>query len=346
MLKIKFLVTFAAIMLLLSGGTMVSAQTDQEGLSLGPSARPFGSNNDHLNDEELYEYDAQLWAPYDVTRMDGLPETQEGFYSRLGFAYISLSGPDAVPGADPRNYETVSGFNSAIDLEIGYNAEGGKGWSLQWLDTEGSHYLRDQAFTNNQFFGGFANPTVLRTSYDDLSINRQFRQRLTNGAFIEPFVGFRYVAVVDETNEDVALTRFSQNVHNTMAGGHLGSKYFRDYGRIRIGTDIGIGMFYNSQTYEASNITAGINTGAFTNTGNDFVPLLDLGTSINYSVTRDISLRAGAELHWAWQGVARVDTARLTANPYANASGLPVPAVVNTEDFVAAGFTFGIDWRR
>ena len=358
MLKIKFLVTFAAIMLLFSGGTHVSAQSNQEGLSLGPSTRPFGSNDDHFNDEELYEYDAQLWAPYDVTRVDGQSETQQGFYSRLGVAYISLSGPDAVPGMDPRNYETISGFNTARDFEFGYNTEGSKGWSLQWLDAEGSHYLRDGEFTNRQVFGGFTQPAILRTSFDDLSLNRQFRQRLSNGGYVEPFLGLRYLSLIDETNEDriapvVIPNRFSQKTSNTLIGGHLGTRYFRNYGRFRLGSDIGMGVFYNNQNYSATSINAaapGSNEPAqtLTNRGNDFVPIFDLGLSINYSITRDVSFRVGAELHWAWQGLARADTANMLVNGYSafNTNGAPVPAAINTEDFIAAGFTVGIDWRR
>ncbi len=360
MLKIKFLVTLAAITLLMTGASTVFGQSEHDGLSLGPSTRPFGSNDNHFNENELYEYDAQLWAPYDVTRMDGTTEIHQGFYSRVGIAYMSISGPDAVPGRDPRLYESVTGWNTAWDLELGYNTEGGKGWSATWLSAEGSHFLRDSEYRNRQFFGGFQNPAILRTTFDDFALNRQFRQRLSNGGYIEPYFGLRYLALIDETNEDQRpplpgpARRFSQETNNSMAGGHLGTKYFRTYGRFTTGWSVGMGMFYNDQTYSATSINAPApesNEPAFTitNRDSDFVPVLDLGIDINYFLTRDISIRAGAELRWAWQGVARVDTTNMLINPNSNFNVLApavFPSTVNSEDLVAAGFTLGIDWRR
>ena len=67
MLKIKFLVTFAAVMLLISGSTRVSAQSTQEGLSLGPSARPFGSDNtERFHDDDLYDCEWDTGFRFDI----------------------------------------------------------------------------------------------------------------------------------------------------------------------------------------------------------------------------------------------------------------------------------------
>lgn len=350
MLKRIFLVTFASILLLFSG-VNVFAQTLQEGLSHGPSTRPFGSTDDTIIDDELISYDAQLWAPYDITRLNGEPERHSGFYSELGFAYTSLSGPAAVPGADPRDFEAINNWSWARDFEVGYVTEGGTGWSLSWLDLEGTVFLRDSEFVFDDVSGGFANPSVLRTTFDRVAARRQFRQSLSTGGWIEPYIGLEYLSLNDFQHED-RIGRFSQRTRNNAFGGSVGSKYFRQYGRFTVGGDVGIGAFYNDQTYAATTILAiapgGFGT-TFTNRDNDFIPLVDFGVSIRYAITRDISLRAGAEISYAWQGIARVDTRSVVNNPYFSATGgtLPTtPQIVNDEDLVAAGFSFGIDWRR
>ena len=76
--------------------------------------------------------------------------------------------------------------------------------------------------------------------------------------------------------------------------------------------------------------------------------MLDLGATIRYSITRDISFRAGVDLNYAWQGFARVDTRTQGLNPYFSPLGLigGIPDTVNDEDLILAGFNFGIDWRR
>ena len=370
MLKIKFLVTLAAIMLLLTGNR-VSAQTNKEGLSLGPSARPFASNDDHFHESELFEYDAQLWAPYDVTRVDGTTEVHSGFYTEIGVAYLSMNGPGPVPGEDPRLFESVSGWGTGIILEGGYSSEKGAGWAVNWTSLEHNHFLHDSEYRFTSAFGGWQQPIALRTSFDNVSVNRQFRQRLSNGGYVEPFVGFRYIGVQDETNQDWTFPdpillprvqrRFSQRTNNTMAGGHLGTRYFRTYGRYKVGSNIGVGAFYNNVTYSATSLTGNTPDGepafTFTNRSNDFVPVVDFGAEISYLITRDISIRAGAQLQWLWQGVARADTRPLDSNPYSlfgpDTIDLPfvpdisrIPSSVNTEDLIVAGFSFGIDWNR
>jgi hypothetical protein len=132
----------------------------------------------------------------------------------------------------------------------------------------------------------------------------------------------------------------------------LGTKYYRQYGRWTTGGALGIGAYYNDQAYSATTILAGAPNGigtTFTNQDNDFVPMVDLGAQISYAVTRDISLRAGVQLNYAWQGIARVDTRAQEINPYFTATGAltaVTPRIVNDEDLIATGFSFGVDWRR
>ena len=365
MLKIKFLVTLAAITLLLTGNP-VSAQTTQEGLSLGPSTRPFASNDGIFQGSELYEYDAQLWAPYDVTSVDGKTKVKSGFYTQTGAAYLSMNGPGPVPGADPRTFESVNGWGTGILLEAGYVSEKGAGWSANYLGLEHSHYLADSEFKFTQVYGGWQQPMALRSTYNNVSVNRQFRQSLSNGGYVEPYVGVRYQGFFDETNQDLTTPapiivpqfqqRFSQKTRNNMTGAQMGTRYFRNYGRYRVGSSIGVAAMYNDITYSASSLegNAPLAPGPFqtlTNRANSFVPIFDLGAEISYQITRDISMRFGAELHWSWEGVARVDTRTIFDNPYSGfAANIPPsqvgPTTITTQDVLVAGFSFGIDWNR
>ncbi len=352
MLKCKFLVTFAALSLLFASA--VSAQTLQEGLSGGPSARPFGTSDDTIIDDEFFEYDARLWTPYDITSLDGAVEPQSGFYAELGFTYLSISGPEAVAGADPRLFENADQWTWGRNLEVGYRQNRDTGWSFQWQDLEGSTFLFDSEFVFSEAFGGLSNPAVLRTAYDRLSINREFRQTLSNGGYVEPFIGIEYISLRDFANQDILppvlipAARFSQKATNSAIGGRLGTSYTRNYGRYSLGANLAAGAYYNQQNF-SSTVLGPVGTTApgltLTNRDNDFAPLLDLGGTIRINLTRDISLRGGAQLTYIWQGVTRADTRTALANPvFAGLAGFPTS--IEDQDFIAAGFNFGIDWRR
>jgi hypothetical protein len=379
MSKLRFYFTLAAIALGVCSG--LKAQDVEDGLSLGPSARPFTDAESGLIDTEFYEYDAQLWAPYERCTMDGCSERLcTGYYAELGFAYLAMSGPSPVPGADPRLFEDVSNWNWARDWELGYMSTKGSGWGVEWLDLEGTAYLRDSEFSG--VGGGWEQPIALRSTFDNVGVVRQFRQQLSNGGVIEPYIGFRFISMIDQTNEDWNIAdpipstapttqrRFSQKSRNSMAGGYVGTRYSRTYGRMTLGSNLGVGAAYNNQVYSATSITGnfvfpsvnadGEPAFTVTNRGNEMVPVMDLGLQLSYHLTRDITFRAGAKLHWAWEGVARADTRGLDTNPYSFFNGLgqaadpltapptldDVPDRIFSEDLFVGGLAFGIDWNR
>ncbi len=384
MLKRKFLLTFAALTLAVTSS--LPGQDVQDGLSLGPSARPFVDGESGIFDGDYFEYDAQLWTPYERTNLDGTaPRPCTGYYAELGFAYLSMSGPSPVPGADPRLFEAVDNWNWSRDWELGYVSTKGAGWSVEWLDLEGTAFLRDSEFRGVR--GGYEQPIALRSSFDNVGVVRRFRQPLCNGGVIEPYIGLRYISVIDQTNEDwtvpdpippinptppdfIDQRRFSQKTRNSMTGGYLGTGYRRTFGRVTVGTNVGVGATYNNQVYSATSITGltvfpsnnadGEPAFTVTNRGNEIVPVLDLGWQLSYNLTRDVTFRVGAKLHYAWEGVARVDTRGLDTNPYSFFNGLSqtadplmvVPPLTNvpvrlvSEDLFVGGFTLGIDWNR
>ncbi len=350
MSKRKFLFTLAVITLMIAGTNRVMAQSNQDGLSLGPSARPFDETESAFIDTDYFEYDAQLWAPWDVTSLDGFQRFQSGFYAELGFAYYSVGRPKAIPGQDPRQFNTGSDYHWARDCEAGwYHSTKDHGWAINWFDLEGITFVNGSNIV-------IPNPMLLRTRIDQVQVNRQFRQRLSNGGWIEPYFGARYYGLNDETNEDGSLTpitayRFEQKVKNSAFGGHVGTRYFRNYRRFRFSSDIAVGALYNNQNYFTSTFLQNVVTTAITNfegtnQDNDVVPVLDLKVDFTFFLTRDISLRGGAGLQYIWQGIARADIRNPFINPNSGFSGLPFPRTVNSEDLVAAGFSFGIDWKR
>ncbi len=340
MLKSKFLLTFTALTLFMASSAPLKAQDVQDGLSLGPSARPYGVTESSLVDTDYYEYDAQLWAPYDVTSMDGSQRLQSGFYAELDFAYLSISRPGVVDGADPRDFYTGSDYYWGRDVELGYMSAKDAGWAMNWLGAEGLVFVNGEDINTS-------NPMALTTTYNSVELNRQFRQRLSNGGWVEPYIGLRYLNLHDRTIQDfpVQTIRFVQQVNNSALGGQLGTRYFHQYGRFRIGSDLSVGALYNNESYHSYVILTGESAelNQATNQDNDFIPAFDLGVQLSYAVTRDISIRGGAQLEYMWEGIARADIRTLPNNPNGNQ---PASIGVFSEDFVAAGFTFGVDWKR
>ena len=359
MSKTKFLLTFAAVTLLIAGTDRVSAQSLNDGLALGPSARPFEVTESAIIDTDYYEYDAQLWAPYDITSPDGRQYWQTGFYFELDYSYISLTRPKPVPGADPRSFDVGEDFHWARTMEFGWYSTNNDGWAASWLDFEGITYV-------NGSNPVVRNPMLLRTKYDQVMLNRQFRQRLSSGGWIEPYAGFRYFTLNDQTTQDGTplvgfprAFRFFQKVTNSALGGHVGTRYFRQFERLTWSGNIALGAMYNTQDYFSSSWQQGTavipNANVeISNTDSTVLPVLDLGLRLDIALTRDVSFRVGTTLQYMWQGMARADIRTAGSNPNyrfipgtAIQKAVPAPASIQSEDeMVAAGFVFGLNWKR
>jgi hypothetical protein len=196
---------------------------------------------------------------------------------------------------------------------------------------------------------------MVRTNLDTFEINRSFRQALDHCDFLEPYIGVRYLSLNDDSIQDVNLgastDRFKQKVTNSAIGGQIGGRYFRHRGRWRFSVDSALAACYNSQSYFSTDLTFANATGGLTaiaettNEGQEFVPQVDVAMDIAYSVSRDFSVRVGAALLYSWTGIARADTRDATINPN-SVLFPPVPSDIFSEDFIAAGVTFGVDWKR
>lgn len=222
-------------------------------------------------------------------------------------------------------------------------------------------------------------------------LNRVFRQALKNGDTFEPYIGGRFTNVNDASRQDTVLQqlnddgtgdplldqvghRFRQTVSNNAIGLQLGGRHVRRRGRWTISTDGSLSTSYNQQRYTTTDIffiDAERNeiVESFVEE-NSFVPTLDLDLGFSFNITRDITIRGGAQFIYLWQGIARVNTlpAELNPNSFASDPDVRVNQFLSFPDtmlfegansppdigqaglfddsYIATGITFGVEWKR
>lgn len=348
MLK-RFLTTTFAASVLAIGSNLVSAQSN--GLLGDPNAAVGPTPDVHGSFEtSMFDYDAQMFAPLTLDDLEGPREKNTGFSFTYDRTYLSVSRPDPTSIVNAAAVATGNDFVWGNRFDLGYMQASDKGWTVNWLNSEGSFFSNGQDAL-------VANPMLTRTTLANVEISRLFRQKLSNGAWLEPYFGVRYQGINDETIEDTVVSfltandsnRFKQRTKNDAFGAHIGSRYSRTYGRWTLRTDAALAASYNSQSYLASDLTfSGNSLTVFEATfeDNSFTPTLDLSVDAAYSLTRDIALRCGVQALHIWDGVTRVDTRTTGLNPF-SAFGVGEPVVgIRDQSFTAIGFTFGLEWRR
>ncbi len=340
MLRRRFLVTIAALTICISAVSAVSAQDSPSGLSMGPSARPFADINNPLTDD-FFGYDAQLWAPAELTSLDGAANVPTGFYFTFDYSYQSTSRPAAPAGVAPQSTSTGNDYYWGKTYRFGFMGETGKGFGVRWLSLDGVSFVNGQDILDVM-------PMLLDVEYNVVDLNREFRQMLSSGGYVEPYVGFKYIAVNDSTIQDNQLSqRFVQRVSNSALGGQVGSRFVKKTGRFQVETEGALSALYNNQSYFSTDVATATTVSQITNAGHDFIPGLELAIRFSYDVTRDISIRAGGELTYLWEGIARADTRATAINPNSVFGPGPTPtSIMTVQDFLAAGFSFGVDWRH
>lgn len=248
---------------------------------------------------------------------------------------------------------------------------------------------------------------TLSTVYRVGELNRFFRQVLKNGDVFEPYIGGRYTQInddsedrfidilipadlngdgtIDPPDEDTNIeSRLTQAVTNSAIGFQLGGRHLRRRGRFTYITDGSLAISHNRQRLFLENFNVAARAGGgpavnFESTvpvtastdeyfaSDSLVPSIDLEFAISYNVTRDITLRAGTNLNYLWQNVARADITEAENNPNYNPFDifnedniyLIQPSSFNLsnffdngtqgifeDSFIAAGFTVGVEWRR
>ena len=336
-----------SVALLLSSHAM--AQVNDRGLSEGPSGRPFTKGPDNALEDGFYQYDAQLWAPVDYTSMDGRIKSPTGFYSSAEMSYLSVSRPGAITGQTSTQFQGGNSFHWGKNYEAGFMSEKGRGFAARWQHLTGVSITAGTAFASTQ-------TQLLDLTYDTLELNRVFREDTGNGCYYEPYIGMRYTHIGDRTIENRTIQigananhQLIQKVNNSALGGQVGARFVKRRGRFTYESDIALAGQYNRQGYrtfaQLIDLAGVVTEREVANDHTNFLPTLDMSANMQYEITRDISIRFGAEAQFMWEGVARADTRPSQLNPHGLvAAGNPTG--VFAEHFFAAGVNFGLDWKR
>ncbi len=343
---IKLLAIHAAIAATLCC-SLASGQTTVPSSRFRPLPAESAEATEPLTEFSAYEYDSQMFAPYDLRDLNE-PEGPIGFYFTYDRVYTSVSKPGVHPTDFPDDNGFVPTGNHYIwgnRFEFGVMNENGAGWGSEYTRASGMFFSAGQDIL-------VPTPFLTTTSVHNLKINRVFRQDLQRGGWLEPYFGFRYIGISDNTIEDSIINtnpnRFKQTASNSGFGGHVGARHARKLGRWGISTDGSLATTYNPQSYFATDLTTIGATLAISETTSEdasFMPALDLRGDLSYALTRDLALRLGAQVLYVWDGVNRANTLPAIFNPNSiNGPGGPIG--IFEESFVSAGFNFGVEWKR
>jgi hypothetical protein len=304
----------------------------------------------------VFDYDAQIFAPMEFTSDDQV-EPRSGFHVSYDRTYLSLSKAPRLSSAGSNLVDLGSNWTWGTRYQFGWFGENDTGWTINYQRNEGN------AFQNGQDVL-VSNPMLVTNLFSSVELNKVFRQAMSSGNTLEPYVGMRYFNVNDETLEDTnqdfvvgflpADNRFKQKAHNNMIGFHAGARHGRRSGRWRFTNDIAVTAAYNQQEYFATDILREITPGGNIITSisetsvedQSFVPALDFEFDIAFNVTRDITLKTGVQAMYLWTGVNRANTLTTGLNPNSILSGGIGATDTNDTRFLAAGFIFGFEWRR
>ena len=321
-----------------------SAEFEHRALESAPNNRPFATPG-------VFDYDAQVFAPFEFTS-DEEKDPQTGFFLTFDKTYTSVSSSGSE-STDDTAQRVGNNYISGERYEFGWMNDTDDGWNFAYQNSSGIF------FTNGQDVL-VSNPMLVETRFATFEINRVFRQEMNHGGYFEPYIGMQYLNFQDESIEDstqflgaiTGTNRFKQEVDNNAFGVHAGARFNRRFGRWRTTTDGAIVTAYNQQKYFATDLFvsgASIDINEVSREDQSFVPALDLQFELSYNISRDISLRGGLQALWAFDGVARANTLTSSINPN-SAFGINGPdgpgSGLFDQDYIAAGFLFGFEWKR
>ena len=318
-----------------------SAEFKHRPLETPSSSRPFAAPG-------VFDYDAQVFAPFEFTN-DEEKDPQTGFFLTFDKTYTSVSR-SGTSSSDSPLQSTGNHYLWGTRFEGGWMNDSDDGWHLAYQNSSGIFFANGQD-TN------IANPMLVENRFATFELNRVFRQQLSNGGYFEPYIGAQYLNFNDKTIQDLNQTfagtagfnRFKQEVDNNAFGVHAGARFNKRAGRLRFTTDAAIATTYNQQSYFATDLFSGggvISVSETNDVDQSFVPALDLQFEMAYNISRDITLRSGIQALWAFDGVARANILPDSLNPNSNFGPGGPGAGLNNDNYVAAGFIFGFEWKR
>lgn len=299
----------------------------------------------------VFDWDAQMFAPLNF--YDSIEKAPNvGFYFAYDRVYTSLSRAGQVGPDVDASVAVGNDWTWGNRFTGGWMSDADEGWHIAYQYVNGPHYAVGQDIL-------IATPELLITDFSQVELNKVYRQMLDSGDYFEPYLGMRFLFVSDNSLEDTttvfngaaATDRFKQNVTNNALGLQVGGRYNARRGRYRMTCDTALVTAYNQQRYFATDIlTVGNAVGVTENYDSDqsFVPAIDAEFELAYNLSRDFALRGSAQFEYLWNGIARANT--LTTNQNPNSILGPGTAIdsrgIFNKGFIAAGFTFGVEWKR
>jgi hypothetical protein len=345
------LLSFHAALLATLFCSMASGQTTVPSSRFRPLPAEYPDATAPLVEFGAYDYDSRMFAPYDLRELDE-PTGPVGFYFTYDRVYINVSRASVQPNTFPGDeifVPTGNDFMWGNRFEAGVMNCNGAGWGGEYTRSSGSYFSAGSDIL-------IGNPFMTTTAVHNVKLNRVFRQDLQAGGWLEPYFGFRFLGVSDNTIEDSIVNfngtdnnaRFKQNATNSAFGGHVGARHVRKLGRWGVSTDASLAATYNAQGYRTTDILSTATTISIFETymeSSGFCPALDLRADLSYAITRDLALRLGGQILYIWDGVNRANTLPSIFNPNSVVGPGGVVGIFD-ESFVTAGFNFGIEWKR
>lgn len=324
-----------------------SAEFEHQPVESPNSTRPFATPG-------IFDYDAQVFAPIEFTNGDEL-DPNTGFFLTYDRLYTSVSRPGNVNDSQSSSFALGTNYIWGTKCELGWMTDADDGWSLGYQNSAGGFYANGNDEVVDQ-------PMLVTNRFASVEINKIFRQAMSGGGYMEPYLGLRYLNVNDQTIEDtfqnlggiIDGSRFKQEVNNSSVGFQAGARFNRRRGRWRTTADTAIAATYNQQKYFATDIfrdwlppAQDFRTSITETTTQDqsFVPMIDFQYEIAFNISRDISLRGGVQAVYLFNGIARANTLTTGLNPNSFFGAGP-GAGLNEDNFISAGFLFGFEWKR
>ena len=292
----------------------------------------------------IFDYDAQMWAPVEFTNgKQKKPHT--GFFFGYERVYMSLGRAGSLEDNNDPNITTGSDWGWGNRFELGWMNEDGDGWDIIYQKGETNHFAAGLDIL-------ISTPLLVSTDFSQVEVNKIYRQTLSSGDYFEPYLGFRYFSISDNTLEDTTQApgpnRFKQNMTNNAPGFQVGGRYNARRGRYRLTGDLALAAAYNDQSLFVTDLTTvggAVGTAQSSFSSQSFVPVLDGAVELAYDLSRDIALKSSVQVNYLWSGVARANTNTTNLNPN-SIFGAGNNFGIQESDFISAGFTFGIEWKR
>jgi hypothetical protein len=296
----------------------------------------------------VFDYDAQMFAPLEFTN-GKQKKPVSGFFFSFDRIYTSVNKATQI-GQQNNTVQTGSTYIWGNRYDLGWFSDSDDGWGFTFQDSNGIYFTAGQD-------SSVSNPMLVDMTIATFEVNRLFRQELSRGGYFEPYFGVRFAHIGDNTIEDTRQTvngtpvgnRFKQNTTNNAFGFQAGGKYITRQGRWKTTWDGAVATLYNQQRYFATDITnAGTVQGISETYLSDqsFVPIIDGQYEVAYNISRDITLNAGAQVVYTWNGIARANTNTTNLNPNSVFGIGGGPTGFFDTYHLSAGFIFGVQWRK